>query len=109
MPNEKCGLCWDLEFDKKGNKTHEGFRKHYHDFVKFDYCLQCKEPKFDQDGFQTHTAEIDELLDIQNTGKDHKFISGVEAQQRLKQKIQYRFFGLCVVGIFSTMVFNLFF
>ena len=42
MPNEQCGLCWDLEFYKKGNKTHEGFRKHNHDFVKFDYFI-CAE------------------------------------------------------------------
>jgi hypothetical protein len=112
MPNEQCGLCWDLEFDKKGNKTHEDFRKHHHDFVKFDYCLQCREPKFDQYGFQTHTAEIDEMLDIQKAGKDHNFISGIETKRK-KQKLKYHFlefFGFGIIGVFSTIgILNLFF
>ena len=112
MQNKQCGLCWDLEFDKQGKKTHEDLSRHYHDFVPFDYCIQCKAPKFDQYGFQTHTAEIDELIKIQNNGKDHKFISGIESQYRKKRKQKWviRFVGAGSIGIISTVgVFNLIF
>lgn len=96
LQNEQCGLCWDLEFDKQGKRTHKNTTKHYHDFVLLDYCIYCKEPKFDQYGFQTHTAEVDALLEIQNTRKNHKFISGIEAQKNQKKKMKklVKYFGL---------------
>jgi hypothetical protein len=105
LENNQCGLCWDLEFDKQGKKTHEDLSKHYHDFVPLDYCIQCKTPKFDQYGFQTHTAEIDKIAKIQNNGKDHKFISGMESQYRKQRKNRWiiRIVAVGLVGIVSTV------
>jgi len=80
MQNEQCGICWDLEFDKQGNKTHEELNKYLHDFITLDYCVKCRGPKFDQYGFQTHLDDYHDFMTTQNTGIAHKFISGIEAK-----------------------------
>jgi len=103
LQNEQCGLCWDLEFDKLGKKTHEDITKHYHDFVPLDYCNLCKEPKFDQYGFQTHTPEICAIEEIQKKRKDHKFISGIETKYNQKKKKRiFKYLGICLIGVVST-------
>lgn len=105
LQNNQCGLCWDLEFDKQGKKTHEDGKRHYHDFVLLDYCIQCKAPKFDQYGFQTHTTEIDKIIKIHNNRKNHKFISRIESQYRKKRKHIWiiRIVGFGLIGIISTV------
>ncbi|MDH3678163.1 MAG: hypothetical protein OEQ12_07680 [Nitrosopumilus sp.] len=98
MQNEQCGKCWDFEFDKKGNKTHD-LRKDYHNFVPLDFCILCKETKFDQYGFQTHTTKTHIISEIQKMEKDHKFVSGIETQYRNKRRRKNRFLVCFVVFV----------
>ena len=80
MQNEQCGICWDLKYDKQGRKTHGVLNSH--DFSPFDFCVKCKEPKFDHQGFVTHRSEFD-LEHSDST--HHAFVSSIKAK-KISQK-----------------------
>ncbi len=113
MQNEQCGICWNLEFDKQGDKTHEDLYNHAHSFVPLDYCIKCREPKYDQCGFQTHPENTRDFMQNQNIGMPHKFISGIETKYQEKRKKKRHFLiyiGLVLMGVTAiTSVSNLFF
>jgi len=102
MQNEQCGICWNLEFDKQGDKTHKALSKNSHNFVPLDYCLKCREPKFDSHGYQTHPGETRDFMHTQQITKSHGFISGMKAMDQGKQKRQNRVFtyiGIASIGL----------
>jgi hypothetical protein len=112
MQNEQCGICWDLEFDKQGDKTHEKLNRNSHNFAPLDYCVKCREPKYDPHGFQTHPDET-HFMQNQNISISHKFISGIETKYQKKKKRQrhtYAYMGIIITNIviIGSML-NLFF
>lgn len=104
MQNEQCGKCWNLKFDRQGDKTHKDLNKNSHDFVPLDYCVKCLEPKYSQFGHQTHPDETYDFMQTQNAGMSHEFISGIETkfqEHKRNQKYVLRFFGIGLIGIVS--------
>jgi len=100
MQNEQCGLCWDLKFDKQGNKTHE--LNHRHDFIPLDYCEKCQEPKYDQYGLPTHPYNVHNFQEAQRMGLSHKFNSILEAKtkaKRRKHRTILAFIGVISMGV----------
>lgn len=100
MQNEQCGLCWDLKFDNRGNKTHD--LKHLHVFTPFDYCAKCRESKYDSYGIPTHPKNKHDFLDTQHTQTNHKFVSGIKAMDQEKKRKQRNV--LVYIGIVSFCV-----
>ena len=82
MQNEQCGICWDLKYDKQGNHTHGTLNSH--DFSPFDFCLKCRQPKFDHDGFLTHPSIYD--LDHLNLENHHEFVSSFTRKINSRRK-----------------------
>ena len=113
MQNEQCGRCWNLKFDRLGDKTHEDLKNDSHKFVPLDYCVKCKKLKYDQFGIPTHQDVIDEKKKKKSTRITHNFISAIETKsqekKRKKRKV-FRFlgFGLGAITSMVTMS-NLFF
>lgn len=110
MQNEQCGICWNLKFDKQGKYTHKGITN-FHNFVSLDYCLKCKEPKYDQWGLQTHQDEIHDFLFAQNSKISHEFISGIQAENQEKQKKKKNvitFVGIISLGVILTTSLSVF-
>ena len=101
MENEQCGICWNLKFDKQGGYTHIDL-KNFHNFVSLDYCLKCREPKYDHHGFQTHPNELNNFFSTQSIEISHNFISGIEAKHRKEQKRHRHFFTY--IGIASATI-----
>jgi hypothetical protein len=99
MQNEQCGICWDLKFDKQGKQTHDDLNN-FHSFVSLDYCVKCKEPKYNQWGFQTHSFGVNDLKIIQISSIAHEFISGIEAEYPEKQRKNKHVFAF--IGIISV-------
>ncbi len=101
LENEQCGICWNLKFDKQGDKTHGDLNKNSHNFVPLDYCVKCSEPKYTQFGFQTHTDEINGLMQMQTMVISHRFISGIEAnfqEEKRKKRNVFTFIGMASMG-----------
>jgi hypothetical protein len=112
MQNEQCGICWDLKFDKQGDKTHEEYKDYSHNFVPLDHCVKCKEPKYDLNGFQTHPNETHDFTKIHNNAKSHKFISGNLTKYQEKQKrkkIVSTYIGITFITVGITSLSILFF
>jgi hypothetical protein len=113
MENEQCGICWNLEFDKQGDKTHKKLNKYSHNFVPLDYCIKCLRPKYDSYGFQTHLDKIHNFVQNQNISISHKFISGVESKYQEKKRRRKHVFsciGFMITNvIILANVLNLFF
>ena len=102
MQNEQCGKCWNLEFDKQGDKTHEESNKYWHSFVPLDYCIKCQKSKYDSYGFQTHSEKTHSFMQNQNIGTSHKFISGIKSKFQEKKKKQRPVFAN--IGIMTTEI-----
>ena len=99
MQNEQCGICWNLKFDKKGKDTHG--KLHPHEFTPFDYCIECRQPKYDHRGFQTHLGTHD-FMWAHKGSSPHKFASALELKTKSKRKKQ----GIILlsVGGISTII-----
>lgn len=112
MQNEQCGICWNLKFDRQGQQTHSDL-KNIHNFVSLDYCVKCKEPKYNQRGGPTHSDETYDVLLTSSSRISHNFISGIEAENQDKQKKKkniFAFIGIISLGvIMSASLSNLFF
>ncbi|HUU47627.1 MAG TPA: hypothetical protein VMW55_02465 [Nitrosopumilaceae archaeon] len=112
MHNEQCGICWNLKFDNQGEQTHSDL-KNTHNFVSLDYCVKCKEPEYNQSGFQSHSDETYYVMLTQTSRIPHKFISGIEAEYQEKQRKKkhvFTFIGIVSIGvILTTSLSNLFF
>lgn len=104
MQNEQCGICWNLKFDKKGKKTHI-IENQPHDFAPMDYCLKCKNPKYDQFGVFTHPDTIGDIKMKQQIITDHIFISGNENKYQRKRQKQKRILLLTGIGLLVGMTF----
>lgn len=106
MQNEQCGICWDLKYDKQGKHTHGILNSH--DFSPFDFCLKCKQPKFDHDGFLTHPS----IYDLTDSHKQnhHEFESAIEAKSTSgRKKITFAISGITTVVISANVsLMNLF-
>jgi hypothetical protein len=112
MENEQCGICWNLEFDKQGDKTHRKLNKYSHNFVPLDYCIKCRKPKYDSRGFQTHPDKIHNFVHNQNISISHEFISGIETKYQEKKKRQrhvFAYIGIMITVATIVSVSNLFF
>lgn len=98
MQNEQCGICWNLKFDKKGNDTHGSL--HPHEFTPFDYCTECRQPKYDHHGFQTHLSTHN-FMWAHKGSSPHKFVSALESE--IKNKRRKQLIVLALGGI-STII-----
>ena len=106
MRNEQCGICWNLKFDKLGRQTHGVL--HYHDFSPFEFCLVCKEPKFDQEGFLTHRS----VFDLNDSALDdfHEFVSEAYSKTTWRRKVALAMTGIVsVIAAANTGIMNLFY
>ena len=110
LQNEQCGICWKLKVDKYGKQTHG--LMHSHDFTPFDFCIKCKQPKFDHQGFLTHPSQYD-LLGEQSVILDHEFsssINTIEMSRKKKRRIILAVTGTTFLVIAPVVnVINLFF
>lgn len=106
MQNEQCGICWDLKYDKQGRHTHGILNSH--DFAPFDFCLKCKQPKFDHDGFLTHPSIYD-LKDF-NLQNYHEFESAIASKTNAKRrKLSFAISGITAIVISANIgLMNLF-
>lgn len=107
MQNEQCGICWDLKYDKEGRETHGAL--HPHDFSPFDFCVKCKEPKFDHQGFLTHPNEFDLEYSFFT---HHAFVSSITQKNnsQKRKKLVFALAGIAsIVATANTNLMNLFY
>lgn len=103
MENEQCGQCWGLKFDNQGKETHN--QKYIHDFISIDYCVNCKKPKYDSFGIQTHPENIYDYL-TSNKKDNHKFYSRINAEyieMKRKQKNILVYFTILFSGVTAVL------
>ena len=109
MQNEQCGKCWNLKFDRTGEKTHNQ-NKNSHNFVPLDYCEKCLVLEFDQNGIPTHINK-DDKLQINGKKITHKFTSANarKVQKKKRKRIVFRLIGGSLIAIVSiASISNLF-
>ena len=100
MQNEQCGICWDLKYDKQGKQTHGILSSH--DFSPFDFCLKCRKPKFDHEGFLTHPSIYD--LNDSHLQDHHEFISLIGAKTNSgRKKATYALSGITALVISANV------
>ena len=107
MQNEQCGICWELKYDKQGRETHGVLRQH--DFSPFDFCVKCKEPKFDHQGFLTHPSEFD--LN-ESFSLHHVFVSSINTKNnsQKRKKLIFTLDGIAsIVATANSNLLNLFY
>ena len=112
MQNEQCGICWNLKFDKQGEKTHTD-QNNFHNFVSLDYCIKCREPEYDQFGLATHQDKKYDFIQSPTSSISHEFISGIETksvEKKRKKRSVFSWIGIVSFGIGLTVsLSNLFF
>ena len=103
MRNEQCGICWDLKFDKQGKTTHGIL--HSHDFLPLDFCIKCRQPKFDHQGFLTHPS----VYDIRDSKIEthHEFVSAINNKINSQKKKKIIFLLVGIASIVATANINL--
>lgn len=112
MENEQCGICWNLKYNKQGEKTHSDRNENFHNFVSMDYCVKCKKPEYNQFGIQTHPEEKNDFSKNKSLEKSHKFISGIQTEyqenKRRKRNVFLFFLVSAGTGISGSLL-SLFF
>jgi len=106
VQKEQCGICQELEFDKKGNETHANSSKYTHEFVSNDWCAKCGESQYDSEGIETHPSKY---FPNQESFADHDFISGIDAEfrenrERGKEIAMYVGVGLAGIAAFASVL-----
>ena len=105
MENEQCGICWNLKYDKKGQKTHRDLNVNSHTFVAMDYCVKCKKPEYNQFGIQTHPDEKHDFHQDKNSEKPHNFVSGIKTEFQEKKRRKRTGFAFFLVSV-GTAIFG---
>ncbi|MGD8708374.1 MAG: hypothetical protein PVI88_06790, partial [Nitrosopumilaceae archaeon] len=88
------------KYDKQGKHTHGVLNSH--DFAPFDFCLKCKQPKFDHGGFLTHPSIYD--LNDSHLQDHHEFESAIAAKTNSKRrKISFAISGITAIVISANV------
>ncbi|MEJ2259042.1 MAG: hypothetical protein P8X78_00750 [Nitrosopumilaceae archaeon] len=88
-----------MKYDKQGKHTHGILNSH--DFSPFDFCLKCRQPKFDHDGFLTHPSIYD-LNDL-HLEDPHEFVSAIAATTNTRRKIAFVISGITAFAISANI------